>query len=131
MRSLVALMSAVVVLVAVSSANGAKPLWSVKPTKLNFGAVSVGGQGVQTVTVTNTSSVTEQVAGAHVMTGDQADFAVQGSSSCTPGIFLAAGGSCTVLVAFNPQSTGTFKAGVQIDLNPGPPVTVSVSGRGT
>ena len=44
---------------------------------------------------------------------------------------VPAGGSCTVDVAFNPQTTGMFKATIQIDLNPGPPVVISVSGHGT
>lgn len=76
MKGLVALTGTIVVLVLVSSASGAKSPsnWSVKPTKLNFGAVAAQGQAVTSVTITNTSSVTEMVAGAHPASGNQADF---------------------------------------------------------
>ena len=135
MKASIAIAGTIAVLVVVSSASGAKPAanWSVKPTKLNFGALSVQGSTVMSVMVTNTSSVTEQVAGVHVMTGDIADFAVQGSSTCAfpMPVFVAAGGSCSADIAFNPQTTGNFKATVEIDLNPGPAVQISVSGRGT
>jgi len=137
MKRLFAFMGIVVALVIVSSASGAKPAanWSVKPTKLNFGSVpSAGGQGVLPVTVTNTSSATGMVAGWHSVSGDQADFAVQGSSSClfpNPPVNVPPGGSCELDFAFNPQTAGTFKATFQIDLNPGPPVQISLSGRGT
>jgi HYDIN/CFA65/VesB family protein len=136
-KRLFALMGIVGALVIVSSASGAKPAsnWSVKPTKLNFGSVpSGGGQGILPVTVTNTSSATEQVAGWTAVSGDEADFAVQGSSSClfpNPPVSVAPGGSCELDFAFNPQTAGKFNATFQIDLNPGPPVLISLSGRGT
>ena len=132
MKRCVALTGVLVCLVVVSPASGAKKPsnWSVTPTKLNFGNLPVGGQGVMLVTVTNTSAVTEQVAGAHVDAG-LGDFNVQGSSSCTPALFVPAGGSCTVNVAFDPQATGSRRGTLQIDLNPGPPAQVALSGRGT
>jgi hypothetical protein len=124
----------VTLFVFAASANAAKPGWSVKPTKLNFGSSPAGvASNALSVTVTNISGVTEQVAGAHVMTGDLADFNVQGSSSCVfpAPVFVGPGGTCTVDVVFNPQAVGTFKATLQIDLNPGPPATVALTGRGT
>ena len=136
MKRLVALAGAIVALVAVSSASGAKSPsnWSVKPNKLSFGSMPAGqSSNPMAITVTNRSSVTEQVAGAHVMTGDLADFSVQGSSSCVfpQPVFVVPGSSCVVNVVFNPQTVGTFKATVQIDLNPGPPADITVTGRGT
>lgn len=133
MKRFVALTGVLVCLVVVSPASGAKPNVSVKPGKLNFGSVPVGGAPTLPVTVTNTGALTEQVAGVHVMTGDLADFNVQGSSSCVfpMPVILVPGTSCIANVAFNPQSTGTFKATLQIDLSPGPFVQVGLSGRGT
>lgn len=133
MKRFVALAAAAAVLVVVSSAYGAKPTAGVKPNKLNFGSHAALTTSTLTVTVTNTTSVTEMVAGVHVMTGDEADFAVEGSSSCVfpMPVVLVPGASCFANVDFNPQGTGTFKATLQIDLNPGPFADVSLSGRGT
>ena len=139
MKRFVALAGAIALLVVVSTASAGKPAsksnWSVKPTKLSFGSVPVGSQSVLSVTVTNTSAVTEQVPGGwQGISGDFADFAVQGSSSClfpTMPLNVPAGGSCNVDFAFRPPTAGSFKATIQVDLNPGPPVLITLTGRGT
>jgi minor extracellular serine protease Vpr len=51
------------------------------------------------------------------------------SNNC--GAYVAAGGSCTIAVAFKPKSTGTQTGSVTIkDFNPAGPLTVSLTGVG-
>ena len=95
---------------------------SLSPTTLNFSGYTIGDSPSQTVTVTNTSSVSAGIAGI-AMSGDPSL-----SEGNTCGSVLSAGASCTVTVTFNPSAYGTFASTLIVTESSGGQETVSVSG---
>lgn len=84
----------------------AAPSVSVSATSLTFGSQKVGTTSTaQTLTVTNAANATASLALSAIGTGAGSDFTVT-STTCTLGAGIAAGGSCTVSVAFKPVATG-------------------------
>jgi len=106
--------------------NGIHGKLSVKPTKLNFGTVSVGGTPVvKTVTLSNNSGVPFSIG---TITSSDPEFTPSGS--CASAI-LANGTSCSVTVSFLPASTGTKHATLSInDDASGSPQEVKLTGKG-
>lgn len=79
------------------------PVVSLSPSSLNFGNVSVGvTSSPQTVTLTNTGSVSLTVTTAAITTHTQ--FA-KGTDTCT-GQVITAGSTCIVVVTFTPTTSG-------------------------
>ncbi|WP_036517331.1 choice-of-anchor D domain-containing protein [Nevskia soli] len=111
------------------SGSAVQPAASASPLSLSFGSVVVGQQSVaQTVTVSNGGNAALQLA---AIATNSADFAVSGGS-CAVGTPVAAGGSCTVLLKFQPQATGSRSGTLSITHNAaGSPSTVALSGSGT
>ena len=104
----------------------AKPVMTVAPTSLVFGAQSSGtASAAQTVTVTNTGNATlttSQIA----TTGDFSE-----TNTCV-GTAIAIGGSCTVQVRFLPTAVGARTGVLTIYGNvAGGQATVALSGTGT
>jgi hypothetical protein len=109
-------------------------------TSLNFASQLVGTAGApQPITVTNSSS--GSLAGALAFTGisitgaNKSDFAVSSNQCQGSNSAISPGGSCTVQVAFQPQSaqtcgdTPTRTASLQLQDNaPGSPQIVALSG---
>jgi hypothetical protein len=89
-----------------------------------IGSVSTG----KTITVTNLSTATLEVAGISLGGANPADF----TETSTCGAWLAGGASCTITVQFAPQASGSRTASVSInDSDPSSPQVISVSGTGT
>jgi len=87
-------------------AVSAAPSVSVSATSLTFGSQKVGTTSTaQTLTVTNAANATASLALSAIGTGAGSDFTVT-STTCTLGAGIAAGGGCTVSVAFKPVATG-------------------------
>ena len=96
---------------------------TISSSALNFGAVAVGSSSAsQTITVTNASTAAVAVNSVGV-TGDFADTTTCDSS-------IAAGGSCTVSVAFTPSVAGARTGALTINLSTGVQ-TVTLTGIGS
>ncbi len=94
-------------------------------TSMNLGTQKVKTQSpTQNVTVSNTGTDALGVTSVAI----KGDFLIT-SNNC--GSQIAAGGTCTVGVAFKPKQTGTRTGTLTItDLNPSSPQTVSLTGTG-
>ena len=117
--------------------TGTAPAASVLASFTDFGAVPVGTSAPTpaTVTVTSTNAGTLHLDGTTpvVFGGPNAgDFAVVGGGTCSPGLALTFGSSCTFAVSFVPGSSGARSAtlGVVDDAADSPQV-VAFSGSGT
>ena len=95
---------------------------SLSPSTLNFCCYAIGDSSNQTVTVTNISSASVQIAGI-AMNGDPS--LVARGSTC--GSVLSAGSTCTITVTFNPAAYGTFSSTLIVTESSGAQETVSVS----
>lgn len=108
--------------------TGTQPAVSLAPASLTFPATTIGQQSSsQTATLSNTGTgalaFTVGFAGAN-----PSDFLRTGG---TCGSSLAAGSSCTILVAFRPTAAGARTAALSIASNaPGSPHNVALSGTG-
>ena len=94
----------------------------------DFGGVLLGGMSSNTIfTITNTGgSPTGVLAGS--LGGTNANqFTV--TDNCT-GMALAASGTCTMVVRFNPTVAGGKSASVSVNASPGGSVSASLSGTG-
>ena len=94
----------------------------------DFGSVLLGGMSSNTIfTITNTGgSPTGILAGS--LGGTNANqFTV--TDNCT-GMALAASGTCTMVVRFNPTVAGGKSASVSVNASPGGSVSASLSGTG-
>ncbi len=102
----------------------------ISPSLLDFGVVAPGATSpTQTATITN-SCASAQPTGAVQVTlagSDPSQFAIVGDQ-CS-GISLAGGASCTVGVAYAPNTTGTKTAIVDIVATPGGAVPLSLRGE--
>ncbi len=99
------------------------PAVALSSAGLNFGNVQVGGNGTQTVTLTNSGSAVLQI--GNVSAGGS----FSQTNNCTGGI--APGNACTVTVTFSPTAAGTQTGVLTIaDNAPGGPQTVTLSGAG-
>jgi sugar lactone lactonase YvrE len=95
---------------------------SLSPSTLNFCCYTIGDSSSQTVTVTNTSGASVEIAGI-AMNGDPS-LVVHGS---TCGSILTAGATCAITVTFNPAAYGTFGSTLIVTESSGAQETVSVS----
>ncbi|WP_428380426.1 choice-of-anchor D domain-containing protein [Nevskia ramosa] len=98
------------------------------PTSLSFAERLVNtSSDEQTVTVTNTGTVTLNV-GTPTITGSNAADFLLGSNTCSSG--LAPNASCLIGVSFKPAAAGGRSAALQIPSNSADLVSVSLSGTG-
>jgi hypothetical protein len=99
------------------------------PTSLNFGNQPVGTKSApQSVTLTNTGSVTLNISGITISGADPGDFTQ--TNTCDSSV--AAGKSCAINVTFQPKAKGARSAAVSIsDDGAGSPQKVPLSGTGT
>ncbi len=104
---------------------GTPPPLSVSPASVNFPSTSVGSVTAATnVTVTNTSG--GSLSGVSVSSNNSADFDI--TNNC--GNSLANGATCTVSVAFSPNSSGLRSGTITVASNSGN-ATVSLVGSAT
>jgi len=109
----------------------APTLVSLSPISLTFGPQNVGStSALQTVTVTNTGTVSFTVSTLTMGGTNATDFATS-ADACT-GATIASNGTCTVSVAFAPSATGNRSASLSFtDNTSSSPQTVSLTGTST
>ncbi len=110
------------------------PILIISPTALGFAAQSVGTTSAsQTVMVFNNGSAALNISSVAITGTDAGNFAViqGGSAPCTAAGNVAAGKSCTVMIAFTPASVGEKEATLNLGDNAsGSPQMVSLAGTG-
>jgi hypothetical protein len=110
------------------SLTGIGTYFSLSPTILSFGTVTVGtSSSPQAITLTNKDSVAVGISGVSFTGVAKGDY----SQTNTCGSSVAAGASCAINVTFKPTATGTRTAKVSIaDFGGGSPQTVQLTGTG-
>jgi putative Ig domain-containing protein/ASPM-SPD-2-Hydin domain-containing protein len=107
------------------------PSVSLSPSPVTFGPQAVGTTSVaQTVRLTNTGIAAQFINGVSIGGGAPLDF-TRTDDECI-GSAVAAGGSCTITIVFDPTATGIRTATLSVldnDLNSSQ--TVNLSGTGT
>jgi hypothetical protein len=100
------------------------------PSKLDFGAVTVGQKSLpQDTTLTNVGSTKLHIASIMITGTDAEDFSQE--NNCPDPGDLGAGKSCTITVTFQPTQVGSSTADVSVnDDGGGSPQQVSLSGTG-
>jgi len=112
---------------ALSGSGQTAAALTLSQTTHNFGSLVVGNTSNSfTFTVTNSGQQAAAALSTNV-TGDATDFSVVGN---TCGATLAGGSSCTITVAFAPQTAGAKSATVQLSSNPGGDIGATVTGTG-
>jgi hypothetical protein len=110
------------------------PILIISPTALGFAAQSVGTTSAsQTVMVFNNGSAALSISSVVTTGPDAGNFAIiqGGSAPCTAAGNVAAGKSCTVMIAFTPESVGTKNATFNLGDNAsGSPQMVALTGTG-
>jgi hypothetical protein len=104
---------------------------AVSPTSWNFSNVAVGTSSTpETITLTNNQSTSLSISSLSVTAGTP--YSIGASSTCLNPT-VSAGGSCTVILTFNPTTTGAAPASSLsiYDSASGSPQTVTLSGTGT
>ena len=102
---------------------------SLSPVSLNFGTVAVGTTGAaKSVIVTNVGTAPVTFTSISIAGTNPGDYQI---SANTCGTSLAARGTCTVSIRFNPTAAATRKATLSVaDNGGGSPQTASLSGVG-
>jgi hypothetical protein len=108
---------------------------TIAPTSLTFGSQAVSTTSAPlSVTVTNNSTGAVNFSGFTITGMNAGDFAVPAGTTggaCSPTGTVAAGGSCTISVAFTPGANGARAATLNIaDNATGSPQMVALSGTG-
>ena len=110
---------------AFAAAGGGSSALTAAPSSLAFGNQTVGSaSGAKTVTVSNPNASAVSVS----------QLAVSGpfGQTNTCGASIAANGSCTVSITFDPTATGAAAGSLTVASSaPGSPLTVALSGTGT
>ncbi len=110
-----------------SGGTGA-PGVSLSATNLNFGSQTLGSSSSQTLTVTNNGSAPLSITSVQISGTNAGDFTE--SNGCTSSV--AAGGSCSIAITFDPAAAGSRTATLSITDNAsGSPQTVGLSGTGS
>jgi Abnormal spindle-like microcephaly-assoc'd, ASPM-SPD-2-Hydin len=109
--------------------TGVAPQLSLSPSSRDFGAVAVGTAGpVQTFELRNESADAQAIGSASLAGPDLGEFQLR-SDGCSEAV-LDPGASCTVVVRFDPESSGAKTAALRLR-GPGGTVVAMVSGEGT
>jgi hypothetical protein len=97
----------------------------------SYGTVAVGQTAAKTVTVTNSGQMPLVLGQATVAGTDAGAFSIVAAQDSCSGQTVAAGGTCTIGVAFSPTSAGAQSASLSVPSNdPASPATVALSGTG-
>jgi Abnormal spindle-like microcephaly-assoc'd, ASPM-SPD-2-Hydin len=112
--------------VIVATGTGVQPQLTASPSTLNFGNVTVGSSGTQTITLSNAGGAAVSISQVGVSgTG----YTMNG---LTMPMSLAAGASSSFTVQFAPTAAGSVSGGVSVTSNtPNSPTLVGLSGIGT
>ncbi len=104
---------------------------SVTPNPVNFGGVALGTKTAAVkVTVKNLGTTAVSISSVGVTGTNATDFGIS-ATTCTSGLVLNAGKSCTVSVYFQPSVVGGRTATLTINDNgPGNPQTAQLNGTG-
>lgn len=107
----------------------AAPKAALAPASLSFPSTAVGSTSTaQTLTLSNSGSATLTISS---ITLSSAEF-VKTGGTCAAGGSVAVGASCTMLVAFRPQASGTRTGSVAVASNASNgTISASLSGSGT
>lgn len=98
---------------------------SVAPMSVNFGNVTVGQSGAQSVTLTNTGTLAVNVGNVTINGAQMGEFSASGCANTV----VAAGKTCTVNLSFKPGSAGAASASLQLSTNASStPMSVALSG---
>jgi Abnormal spindle-like microcephaly-assoc'd, ASPM-SPD-2-Hydin len=109
--------------------TGVVPQLSLSPSSRDFGTVAVGTAGpVQTFELHNESTDAEAIDSATLGGPDLGEFRLR-SDNCSEAV-LDPGASCTVVVRFDPESSGSKTATLRLR-GPGGTVVAMLSGEGT
>jgi hypothetical protein len=107
--------------VEAGSGSGGAAAISVSPGTLTFGPQEVGTSSAgQVVTVTNTGSASESIYVSFASAGGTSggdDFRLVGDTACGEPDTLAPGASCSDSIAFEPITTGTLDASMNVSVN--------------
>jgi len=115
------------------SGSGTAPTVKLSATTLTFSGTPVGSAAAtQKITLQNTGTAPLSLGGTGQGIGITGTNATSYSQQNTCGSSVAASGSCTITVTFQPASTGTLTAKVSVaDNATGSPQTVTLTGTGT
>lgn len=103
---------------AVTVVKKQNPAIDASPSPLLYGSVAQGGAAAQTVTVSNKGNANLTISSVPTITGASAsEFLVTQNSSCSAGLVLAPGGSCSTEVRFSPTTPGAKVASLNIASN--------------
>ena len=99
------------------SGTGTGPAVSLSPSSLAFGSQLTGSSSAaKSVTLTNSGTAPLSISGVGVTGANGGDFAESDNCPVAPAT-VAAGGTCTISVTFNPTATGSRTGSVQITDN--------------
>ena len=115
--------------------KGLEPVGTIAPASISFGSQPTGAASAQQmITVTNTGDLVLNISLLTLTGANATSFAIEAPNNCTNPPMVQAGASCTVSVAFEPQSVGTFTAALQFVDNQGNVAgamqSVALSGNG-
>jgi len=113
-------------LTGTGSSSSQTPALTLSPSTVSFNnGYTIGDNPTQTITVTNSSGAAAGIASI----GISGDPSLTEKTTC--GTSLAAGGTCTIRVTFQPTAYGAFTGTVTLTESSGAIDTVSVSGVST
>lgn len=136
--SFVAVCALMLSLLAVDTASAAKTATITASLNGNNRQINAGPGSNLTATVTNTGDETLAITGAQLIGTDADQFAIA-TNNCAargagdplqPSTAATALKTCTVIVTFNPTSTGAKSAQLEVATDGGPTVTTALSGTG-
>lgn len=105
------------------------PTVGLSPATLTFAAQSVNvASAAQTVTLTNTGTVTLNITGLTLTGAQSGDFARSGT--CTTSTMLAPAGTCTLVLTFTPTAVGARAATLNVISNASGSPSVALAGTG-
>ena len=100
--------------------TGEEPLASPSPQSVSFGNQPTGSTSAQqVVTLGNAGNLALNISLVGLSGADAAQFAIKGVDTCTNPPTVQPGGSCSIGIAFAPQTTGNFSASIQFTDNAG------------
>ena len=100
--------------------DGVDTALSSSPTSISFGDQDIDGTAEQDAVITNAGTQTVDVSGIHITGADAGSYALLGGDAgdCSTKGSIAAGETCDARVSFQPATTGTKLATVQVPGRP-------------
>jgi hypothetical protein len=104
---------------------------AVEPDALDFGELELGdSSGVQSVTVTNTGTASFVLATIALAGPAMTEFALTDTGTCSEGLQLGTGASCTIDLVFAPALDGERSAALEVATRGGLAARVDLVGAG-